>query len=640
MNENINLWFAKDENNKIITIDKANKNNKYTCPICGGEVIPKALKSDMVSPHFAHIDRESCEGESIIHWWTKNNLLKEGDVFSIFTNEEKQYLCKSITIEKEYDTPYGKYKPDATIECYNGEIIFLEVGFTNIKKKVNYIDKWTYLNKPVIEFNIRNVYDMDNFEVRISNRFQAIYYDGVKIYKNDKNYEAFKKKIEGINKYEQQLKDLEWFIDDIYEYKIIKSEEKLDGIIKEIKYIEESYTYEHAIVVENILKTKCNSVMKNAVARKDKHFEKLINDLLGNLGHKYKYDIEKFSDSRLIWDKLYGSINCTIFLNFEYDKELSDDIGSILRLINNKYKDIPYLCYDKDDDIIYISEDFVLSKREDINNIEKFFNKDLINYIDEAIRMNSNIYTNYKKGIYIKSNDYIFNYFDKIVEELTTLKDTFVNYEMVNKVVPYDESILNIRELVLENINENDFEIDIVDNMECIDINKKPNKALIDNARNKLKEIINDITKKNNKCKDIEEVFDNSLNVIYRDGYTFKFKNKHVLINVDGIVCYEGLPILNLGLDYEEDIKDSISLLRDFLEQKNGIMPYTKQQIKILNKLKDIYNKTYNKYTVVLEREKYKIKDKYKLVSEVEINKSWEEVNKILSDGVRKYLYN
>lgn len=637
---NINLWFAKDENNKIIMIDKANKNNKYLCPICGGEVIPKALTSDIVTPHFAHIDRESCNGESIIHWWTKNNLLKEGDVFSIFTNEEKQYLCKKVVIEKEYDTPYGKYKPDATIECYNGEIIFLEVGFTNMKKKINYIDKWTYLNKPVIEFGIRNIYDEENFEIKINNRFQAIYYDGVKVYKNDKDYEGFRKKIESLNKYEQQIQDIEWFIDDIYEYKIVKSEEKLDGIINEIKYIEENYTYEHAIVVENILKTKCNSVMKNAIIRKDKYFEKLVNDTLSKLECEYKYEIEKFSDSRLIWDKLYGSINCDIFVNFEHNKELDNDIKEVLRLINNKYKDIPYLCYDEENSNIYFSKGFILSNTKDIKSIETFLNRELLDYINEVITINTTIYKNYKMGLYVKSKNYIFNYFDKIIEELTSLKNTFVSYDMINKVSSYDENILDIRELVLQNINEDSFAIDLIEEIEYIDINKNENKVLIDKLKNKLKYKIDDIVKKNNKCKDIENIFDNSLIVMYRDGYTFKFNNRNVLINSDGIVYYENLPILNLGCDYVEDIKESIEILKDYLEQKNGVLPYTKKQIKILNKLKNIYNKTYNKYTVVLEKDKYKVKNKYKVVSEVSIDNSWEEINKILSDGVRKYLYN
>ena len=96
----VSLWFAKDMNGRIITIDKANKNNKYICPICGSEVIPKALDSDKVTEHFAHIDRSECGGETIVHWWTKNNLLKAGDVFSVFTTEEKQYLCKDIKVEQ------------------------------------------------------------------------------------------------------------------------------------------------------------------------------------------------------------------------------------------------------------------------------------------------------------------------------------------------------------------------------------------------------------------------------------------------------------------------------------------------------------------------------------------------------------
>ena len=501
---NINLWFAKDENSKIIMIDKANKNNKYLCPICGGEVIPKALTSDMVTPHFAHIDRESCNGESIVHWWTKNNLLKEGDVFSIFTNEEKQYLCKKVVIEKEYDTPYGKYKPDATIECYNGEIIFLEVGFTNIKKKINYIDKWTYLNKPVIEFSIRNVYDEENFEIKINNRFQAIYYDGVKVYKNDKDYEGFRKKIESLNKYEQQIQDLEWFIDDIYEYKIVKSEEKLDGIINEIKYIEENYTYEHAIVVENILKTKCNSVMKNAIIRKDKYFEKLVNDTLSKLECEYKYEIEKFSDSRLIWDKLYGSINCNISINFEFNKELVNEIREILRLINNKYKDIPHLCYDEENNKVYFSKGFILSNTRDIEKIEIFLNRKLIDYVNEVIDTNTTIYKNYTMGLYVKSDNYIFNYFDKIVEELTNLKNTFVNYDMVNKVSSYDKNILDIRELVLQTVNEDNFITDFIGEIEYIDVNKNENKVLIDKLKNKLKYKIDDMIEKNNRCRTLK----------------------------------------------------------------------------------------------------------------------------------------
>ena len=59
-----------------------------------------------------------------------------------------------------------------------------------------------------------------------------------------------------------------------------------------------------------------------------------------------------------------------------------------------------------------------------------------------------------------------------------------------------------------------------------------------------------------------------------------------------------------------------------------------------MGKLRNIYGKTYNKYTVVLEKNKYKVKNKHKVIAEIDIDNSWQEINKVLSDGVRKYLYN
>lgn len=42
---NIDLWFARDNHDEIITILNSNIANTYTCPICNSEVIPKALES-------------------------------------------------------------------------------------------------------------------------------------------------------------------------------------------------------------------------------------------------------------------------------------------------------------------------------------------------------------------------------------------------------------------------------------------------------------------------------------------------------------------------------------------------------------------------------------------------------------------
>lgn len=639
MSENINLWFAKDENNEIITIDKASKNNKYYCPICGGEVIPKALNSDMISPHFAHIDRESCEGESIIHWWTKNNLLKEGDVFSVFTNEEKQYLCKNVIVEKEYDTPYGKYRPDATIECYNGEIIFLEVGFTNIKKKINYIDKWTYLKMPVIEFNIRNIYDMDSLELKLNNRFQAIYYEGVKIYKNDKSYEGFKKKIDSFEKYKQQIEDLEWFIDDIYEYRITKNEDKLDGIIKEIKYIEESYTYEHSRLVEDILKTKCNSTMKSIVKRKDLYFDKHINDFLSKLNCKYTYEIEKFENERLIWDKLYGNVGCNIKIIFDNDTGLSyEDTSKVIWDINRKYSGLPKIFCDANNDI-YTDKKFYISKKEDLIPIQEHFDKSVVENLKDIIDKNLSVYKNYKNGLYVKDGNYILSCESILIENLKDICRNILGYNSSNRF-PYMYEFLNIDELVKRYMDDNDFVITNINGIDYIDSSQVANKEIIDNMESELNLKIKYIVEKNKKCKEIDDVFDRGVETVFKNGYVFKFNKKLIHIDVNGVVHYEELPILNLGVDFDEDLQDSIGVLKDFLKQSGNISIYTKQQIKILNNLKDIYNnKTFRKFNVSLEKGEFIIRDNYEIIAKTSINAKWKEINKTLSNEVRKYLY-
>ena len=98
---NVTLWFAKDQTGKIITIDKTtkdNKNEKYTCPMCGSELKPKL--GDIKNHHFAHVDKSKCTNESMIHFWVKNELLKIGESFIV--NVKILYLKKNIIQRKVY----------------------------------------------------------------------------------------------------------------------------------------------------------------------------------------------------------------------------------------------------------------------------------------------------------------------------------------------------------------------------------------------------------------------------------------------------------------------------------------------------------------------------------------------------------
>lgn len=619
---NINLWFAKDGNGNIMTIDKANKNNKYYCPICGSEVIPKALDSELVSSHFAHVNREECGGENFIHWWTKNNLLKEGDVFSVFATEEKQYLCKNIMVEKEYDTPFGKYKPDITVECYNGEIIFLEIGLTNIKKKINYIDKWRYLGNIVIEFNIKNVYDLETFEININNRFQAVYYEGVKIYSNDKNYNSFKNKITSMEKYKDQLKDIEWFIDDIYEYKLSKEEYRLDGIINEIGYIRDDYTYEHSLLVEDILKTKCNSVMKDVIKRKDEVFYEIINNKLKDLGYKYKIECdEKFEDIRLVWDRLHGEITYDIKIFFNnnpgaYDfltfYNYSDGISSI-------------------DGMLYKRCNITVSRCDKLtNDIDLIINKDELDDIQGNICKYEEIYKNILDNeLYPLSLTYRENI-------KTYLKDRLGCCFKDADVLPDEVDFNDYLDYV---VFKNEFKNIEIENVKYVNVNDEYNKTVIEFIRSDLINKIENTTRLKELEKGLKSI---SRFKIESNGCSFYLNsNTKITINDIGIVkINDVINLINLGEKYLNNIQETCDILNNYISG-SMMSGYSKEQLVKINKIKNIYqNETNTKFEIHVVKDSIIIKSKIgRLICESDINLEWGKLIKETSNKVREYIY-
>jgi competence CoiA-like predicted nuclease len=48
---NVNLWFARNKDDEIMLItdiNESNRSEKYTCPVCNSEVIPKAIGEECV----------------------------------------------------------------------------------------------------------------------------------------------------------------------------------------------------------------------------------------------------------------------------------------------------------------------------------------------------------------------------------------------------------------------------------------------------------------------------------------------------------------------------------------------------------------------------------------------------------------
>ena len=103
--DNITLWFAYNEDKSIVTIDEVNdknNHNKYLCPMCGSDLIPKAVKSKVITSHFAHVDASKCNNETMIHWWFKHKFLESGDSFIISSDKERSYMCKDVLVEQLY----------------------------------------------------------------------------------------------------------------------------------------------------------------------------------------------------------------------------------------------------------------------------------------------------------------------------------------------------------------------------------------------------------------------------------------------------------------------------------------------------------------------------------------------------------
>lgn len=206
----VNLWFARDEQlNDIVTVVNANKENTYTCPICESKVIPKALESAKVSPHFAHVDVSKCSAESMIHFWYKHKFIDIGDTFTIKTDKEYTYTCADFTVEKEYKLSNGIYRPDLIVITECGEEIIFEMANTNKKNVEDYIDRWIELDKIIVEVDIKTLQGDKKI-------FNALYYKGkcfnfnkretnrYSLYLDIKEYQ---KKASNLSK----IKDLEWF---------------------------------------------------------------------------------------------------------------------------------------------------------------------------------------------------------------------------------------------------------------------------------------------------------------------------------------------------------------------------------------------------------------------------------------------
>lgn len=291
--DNVSLWFAKDSNNEIATIDSVDDNERYNCPLCGSDVIPK--KGKIKTWHFAHTDAEKCNGESMIHFWFKHKFLVKGDKFTVVADKEFEYTCKEVIVEKTYDADGVDYRPDVTIITECGEIIYFEMANTNKKKIEEYINSWIALGNIVVEVDLKSLVESN------CRKFKALFYDGkcFNVKKGNTYYNTIGKyKEEILSGSDSKIKDrivrLDWFWNEIEKYK--NNETGVEDISLFISSTNDEQDRE--LIVDILKRNNCQNVIEDYL----EYNHRRISKELKSIKKDYKYSAFR---QHKIYDRLF-----------------------------------------------------------------------------------------------------------------------------------------------------------------------------------------------------------------------------------------------------------------------------------------------------------------------------------------------
>lgn len=172
-NTNLKNWLAMTKDNKYITIDKVTDNKQdYYCPCCNEVLRGRALESELIQPHFYHLQNDnlnSCNYENAYKRYWKEKLITLGEIINIpFIGDITCIELKNNYKVNEYIVAdiYIRTKEDR-------EILFLfapeDGNYINLNYDVFYVN---FMN---LEFNKSNLYnclelihsrDIDNLNSR------------------------------------------------------------------------------------------------------------------------------------------------------------------------------------------------------------------------------------------------------------------------------------------------------------------------------------------------------------------------------------------------------------------------------------------------------------------------------------------
>lgn len=268
-------YDGNDEFANLIHVKKANRDNNYFCPCCGGNVKPRALDSTKEQSHYYHITGK-CTKESQLHFFCKNWLFEEGSKFFV---ENSLFEVESIDIEKAYETPFGKYIPDVTVHTTSGTDIFFEMFFTNRKTDDDYFCKWDYLRNDIVEVNIKEY--MFKTDENIIPIFTYLYHDGICYSKPYMKRDLYANTIAKIKRdltrqkvlnYKARIEQLDWF------WQEIRNNKSREDILDTLSQME----YDDMVSCYEIIKRKqCVSYLKKDVL--DMINQKVISEVSNSL---------------------------------------------------------------------------------------------------------------------------------------------------------------------------------------------------------------------------------------------------------------------------------------------------------------------------------------------------------------------
>lgn len=546
-------YDGNDEFANLIHVKKADGDNDYYCPCCGGIVKPRALDSNKEQSHYYH-KTGKCTKESQLHFFCKNWLFETGSKFYI---EDELFEVSSIEIEESHCTPFGEYRPDITVYTTSGKIIYFEMFFTNRKTGDDYFCKWDALGNDVVEVNIKEY--MFKTDTTTIPSFTYLYHNGVCYSKPYVKRDLYANTIAKIKheltrqkvlNYKARIEQLDWFWQEIRN----NTRESILEIVSKMEYEDMVSCY------EIIKKKQCVSYLKDDVLNiiNQKVFsdvresldlpkdETIYFDLRCVRGRTYEAGIRlNLKTEHITYTKLFASCN------YWYDF--------------NKLKTFPKVVFNKnifDIKELVISENDLCDLKKVYEHVSKYKEK-LLKYEDilksyegdkYKIKMKNDLYTvlvktNNKFEILFENRHIDIQDIDELTREInntvsdkaneTFLKDLFECNE-------YSSFLLNIK-----NHNNINIRLDISKYTGRVQCGIRFKMYICDRQvyDEELKRDIIDFVEKKDKCESIIQDFMKSYSIAL--GLINKINNcKNNFWKAQFLFDYNGYPVIEIDQKY------------------------------------------------------------------------------------------